>query len=70
MLDEWCPENDISWQMEQAEYESSSLVKENQVLRARLIETEKELNKCRKKLEKSNCDFREWRSTHDEGYGQ
>lgn len=56
--------------MEQAEYESSSLVKENQVLRARLIETEKELNKCRKKLEKSNRDFREWRSTHDEGYGQ
>ena len=70
MADEWCPENDRSWQMEQAEFESFSLVEENKVLRARLIEVEKELNKCRKEIEKSNRGFREWRSTHDDGCGQ
>lgn len=47
---DWCPENDLVWQKEQAEIYKLSMEKENEKLRARLVEAEKQIDSLKKAL--------------------
>lgn len=65
--DSWCPENDISWQLEQAEVHSCSMLEENKKLQARLAEAEAQLDGLNVALGRANTKLS---SVRDELYGR
>ena len=46
MADNWCPENDLVWQREQAEIRALAPIEENRKLRAENQRLRKALNNC------------------------
>ena len=46
MADNWCPENDLVWQREQAEIMALAPIEENRKLRAENQRLRKALNNC------------------------